>query len=332
MKLMTRRILILSAAAIVTSVTFSGISSSREPVHTTTIQAGDLRVSFRDNSDSPRVLSGVQSLFNVAHAPDLDAFDPQGRGSSAGLNFEHIISGHNDPANRFTPRHGTYRLFPESDGRSVSLVREADDSPWRMSSTMRYTLAPPHAIDMQFRCTPRDANRFGERGYAILFWANYMNDVADVALNFRGVKQPDGAETWISVDAPKGHPHHNGGGTYRAAEADPLEYDEDHNFKLNVWSYDTPRITRPFYYGRAAGDMVMILMFDRLWNPEDEIRFSLFKFKLPEKPRPAWDFQYVIHKVEQDREYGFRARLVWKKFVSPEDCLQEYKRWSKSLE
>ena len=307
-------------------------AASSEPVRETTIRAGDLSVRFRDNSESPRVLSGVQSLFNIRHAPDFDAYDPEGQGASAGLNFEHIISGHRDEANRFTPRHNEYRLFREPDGRSVTLVRSAEHSPWRMSSTMRYTVVPPNAIDMEFRCTPRDASRFKERGYAILFWANYMNDVADVALNFRGVETPGGAEKWIAAEAPEGHPDYNGGGTYRAAAAPALDYDDDHNFKLNVWSFDAPRITKPFYYGRAAHDMVMILMFDRLHGPEDEIRFSLFKFKLPQKPRPAWDFQYVIHDVEQDREYGYRARLVWKKFVSPEDCLQEYERWSKSLE
>src|SRR5688500_2747934 len=30
----------------------------------------------------------------------------------------------------------------------------------------------------------------------------------------------------------------------------------------------------PFYYGRAQRDMVFILMFDRAWRAEDEIRFS----------------------------------------------------------
>jgi hypothetical protein len=56
----------------------------------------------------------------------------------------------------------------------------------------------------------------------------------------------------------------------------------------------------------------------------------LFKFKLPRLPRPAWDFQYVLRKLERGKEYGFKARLVWKKFVSPEDCLKEYEAWAGS--
>lgn len=74
--------------------------------------------------------------------------------------------------------------------------------------------------------------------------------------------------------------------------------------------------------------MALTLMFDKSHTPLDEIRFSLFKFKLPKFPRPAWDFQYVIRQIEEQREYGFRARVVWKTFVSPEDCLAEYDAWS----
>ncbi len=73
--------------------------------------------------------------------------------------------------------------------------------------------------------------------------------------------------------------------------------------------------------------MTLIMMFDRAYTARDEIRFSLFKFKLAKFPRPACDWQYVIHRVEAGQDYGFRARLVWKPFVSAEDCRQEYERW-----
>jgi len=77
--------------------------------------------------------------------------------------------------------------------------------------------------------------------------------------------------------------------------------------------------------------MVLILMFDRACNDRDEMRFSLFKFKVPRHPRPAWDFQYVIHKVDA-KTYEFSGRLVWKKLVSPEDCEEEYRRWRSRLD
>ena len=211
------------------------------------------------------------------------------------------------------------------------LERQADYSPWQIASTLKYVVKEPYYIDFTFHCMPRDASLFGRRGYAIFFFANYMNDVDDVSLHFRGHESPNGGEAWVTADAPQGPPDSNGGGNYRALDADDLTYDDDVQFRLNTWSYDWPRIAKPFYYGHARHGMTMILMFDRPYSHRDQIRFSLYKFKLPKHPRPAWDFQYVINKVESGVDYGFRGRLAWKKFVSAEDCLNEYERWSTSL-
>jgi hypothetical protein len=297
---------------------------------TATIERGDLKAAFRDNSQSPRVLSGVDSLFS-RHAADFDAFDPDSPGASAGLNFEHIISGHASPDNLFAPRHHRYTLQRSSAAAAVRLVRDAKDDPWRMESTLTYTLGERNSIDLDFRCQAHDPRLFGSRKYAVLFFANYMNDVEQVALHFLGQDGPQDREHWIAVDAPAGHADYNGGGTYRAAAAPPLEYDADHNFKLNLWSYDKPRFVQPFYFGRAAHGMTLIMMFDKSYSPRDEIRFSLFKFKVPKFPRPAFDWQYVIHHVRRGEQYGFRARLVWKPFVSADDCQQEYDRWRRQL-
>src|SRR5579871_4471753 len=74
-------------------------SEPGEVVQTATIARGQLSALFRDNSESPKVLSGIDALFNLHEAQDFDAFDPDGRGASAGLNFEHIISGHRNESN-----------------------------------------------------------------------------------------------------------------------------------------------------------------------------------------------------------------------------------------
>ena len=297
------------------------------PVEMATLARGNLSVVFRDNSRSPQFLSGIASLTNIEDGKGFDAFDPDTIGASAGLNFEHIISGHSNPANPFSPRHGRYTLYRLNDRNSVVLVRNREDCPWKVSSSCRYTLTKPHYIDVDFHCETHEPGLFGPRGYAILFFADYMNDVAEVPIHFLGIDRPGGTEKWIAGDAPNTHPDWNHGGTYRNLLAEDLLYDADHNFKLNVWSYDYPRFTKPFYYGLTTRNMVFLIMFNKAWTDEDEIRFSLFKFKLPQLQRPAWDFQYVIHRVAQGKDYGFKARLVWKKFVSPEDCLQEYKRW-----
>jgi hypothetical protein len=43
--------------------------------------------------------------------------------------------------------------------------------------------------------------------------------------------------------------------------------------------------------------MTLVMMFDKTYNPRDEICFSLFKFK-PKFPRPACDWQYETHTVD----------------------------------
>jgi hypothetical protein len=244
--------------------------------------------------------------------------------------FLATICGHRNQHNAFSPRQGKMPLFLLPDGKSVKLVRKAEDDPWGMSSTLKYTVIQPHFLDVDFRCVPHDKTLFGGRNYAILFFANYMNEVEDVALHFRGIEGPNQQEKWIRAEAPKGHRDWNQGGTYRSSSSSDLEYDADHNFKLNSWSYEFPRFTKPFYYGRAAKGMVFLLMFNTLHTEDDEMRFSFFKFKLPKRKRPAWDFQYVIRKIDDGKEYGFKARLVWKKFVSAEDCLEEYESWPRS--
>src|SRR5262245_3703612 len=261
--LTTRRLFLAGGLSLLVLPSLRG-SDEPSPVETLSITEGNLQAVFRDNSQSLPILSGVDSLFNQKDAPGFDAFDPDGKGSSAGLNFEHIISGHKNPNSRNSPRLGKYSLCALPDGKSARLVRKKEDDPWAVSSTLQYTVTKPHFIDVDFRCVPHDAALFGKRGYAILFFANYMNEVEDVALHFRGVEGPKQEEKWIRADAPKGHPHWNQGGTYRSLPAADQEYDADHNFTLNSWSYDYPRFTKPFYYGRAGKGMVLTLMFNKI--------------------------------------------------------------------
>jgi hypothetical protein len=189
-----------------------------ELCETAQLERGELKVLFRDNSRSPGVLSGASALFNRRHAEGFDAFDPDSPGASAGLNFEHVIAGHGSPNNLFIPRHHKYALYRAVGQPAVRLVRDQKDDPWRLASTLTYSLVEPNCIDFDFRCRAHDPRLFGERGYAVLFFANYQNDVEQVALNFLGKVAPQGDERWIAADAPPGHPDYNGGGTYRAAE------------------------------------------------------------------------------------------------------------------
>src|SRR5438445_149560 len=168
-------------------VAFSTQAALGEPVQTLTLQRGNISALLRDNALSPGLLGGVDSLFNRTDAPEFDAFDPDDRGASAGLNFEHIICGHSNAFNAFAPRRGRYELHKLADGRSARLVRRAEDDPWAISSTFKYSVSEPNAIDFEFECRARNQEHFGQRGYAVVFFADYMNEVAEVPVHFRGV-------------------------------------------------------------------------------------------------------------------------------------------------
>lgn len=296
-----------------------------EDFETLSRQAGDLAIIFRDNTYSPQALSGIRSLINVQDAPDYNPF-------RVALNFEHILSGHKDPANNFRPRHGPYHLKKHADGRSVVFERLADDSPWELASRMMVTPTAGNALDFTFTCSPRSVKKLGNHRYAVLFWANYLNPVPDIALHFRGVERAGADERWMAVEAPASDVVHRNGGSYRHRDARRLPFDADHNVPWNVSSYEWPRFTLPMFYGRTEHNMTLILMFDRTVTEEDEVRFALYRFKVNQQGRrPAWDFQYVLHRPRPGGQYGFRGRMVWKRFVSPEDCLREYREWAQSL-
>ena len=49
---------------------------------------------------------------------------------------------------------------------------------------------------------------------------------------------------------------------------------------------------------------------------------------LPGKTSTAWDFEYIIPEKDYEvgREYTFRVRLIYKKYVDDEDVLREVRK------
>ena len=85
------------------------------------------------------------------------------------------------------------------------------------------------------------------------------------------------------------------------------------------------RYTLPFFFGRFH-NMVLAYMFES----SEVIRFS----QSPTgggKTNPAWDFHLIIPDLKKGREYIYRARLIYKPFISEEDITSEYLSWSKGL-
>ncbi len=149
------------AVACCLALAISARAADDAPFGNVTIDRGQLSALFRDNAESPQVLSGIDALFNTHIAKNYDAFDPDGLGASAGMNFEHIIAGHATPNNMFTPRQGKFQLRWLPGRNSVRLVHRAEDDPWKIDCMMTYTVVDPYYIDLDFRCVPHDASLFG---------------------------------------------------------------------------------------------------------------------------------------------------------------------------
>jgi len=185
-----------------------------------------------------------------------------------------------------------------------------------------YTVRAPYYVDHALTLTDR-ANMLGAGWFREVSWCCYMNSLHDSRLSFLS-----GGE-WMRYISPK-----HGVGSNIAPSYVP---DDDIEMFPTTptgdgrpfhWDRTPFRFDEPFYYGRL-GDMLFLLVFDtpkwlRFFCSPTGGGASL----LPGKHCPAWDFEWVIPRAEYEveREYAFRVRLVYKRYVSDDDVLDEVRR------
>jgi hypothetical protein len=85
----------------------------------------------------------------------------------------------------------------------------------------------------------------------------------------------------------------------------------------------------PFFYG-LFGKHMLIVMFDR----SEGIRFTHSPsgggYNAKEQTtNPAWDFQFLVPKYDVMKEYGFKARLIYRERCSRGEVVKEYEKWRK---
>ena len=287
--------------------------------HHVRLATGDIQAVVTDNAAWPphhrARYNGIASLTHKAQPRNLFV------SAYAGLNIEHILDGtetRGGPDPLFEPRLCPIRLRRIGD-HGVEM-HQPPTSHKGLESTMRFTLAPPHYIDVVYECIPRRA--VFDNKYILIFWASYINAPADKAIYFLGRDENDRTgQRWIKAVTPA----HGKLSTHRSiADPGPLPPVANHPLTL-VFNFSKYRYTKPFYYGRY-GDMVYQIMFD----DAKRVRFS-------QSPtgggatNPAWDFQFIIRNYEVGKRYRLRARVVYKKFISRPDCLAEYEKWHAAL-
>lgn len=282
-----------------------------------TVSAGDLTAVVGDNEsqEGQRAgYNGVQSLVS-AHCPGESLFVP----GIAGINLEHLLDGRDmpDDDDYFEPRRQPMEV-EQLDAQSVMLHQAATPTLGVQSMTT-FALRVPHYVDLDLRLVLRRETLAHD--YLLAFWASYINGPESSAMRFPGrLREEQVGEGWQSLDTPE----HGTASTVAAVDSEP-ELPHSMSRPSLAYSYSELAWTRPFFYGRFR-KMVFALMFER----GHDVRFT-------HSPtgggggNPAWDFQWVLHEPQVDREYHLRARAIYKPWESEMDIWREFERWDPLL-
>ena len=249
--------------------------------------------------DHPNIMHHLYGGFNLENIFDREQEQPVTTPQDENFLFE--------PRN--TPMK-LERLSPES----VEL-RQAPGPQWAVENRTRFHVREPFYLDIEFECIPRARRARGD--FVGLFWANYVNAPFEGAYYFLGKRRGEGLVEWIRAYSKS----HDDQSTFlRDGSSHEVAFRPGYGSWL--WSNFSPlRYSYPFYYGIVQGQM-FLLMFDR----KENIRFT--HSPTGGGGTPAWDFQLIIPNYRVGERYGFRARIVVKKFISREDVIREYERWS----
>ncbi len=284
-----------------------------ESFATATVEGGNLRAVFADNQafapDHRAGYNGIAELYHTAQ--DSTLFVP----AFAGFNLEHIFSG-DSLEEFFEPRVHPMSLYKKNDFEVLLYQKTTPVS--GVESITEFKLVPPHYIDVTFRCVLHDDSYF-RHNYAGFFWASYIHQPSDKKIYFKGVREGQTKEEWVSAFSEE----HGYKSTHRDIN-DDLNLYFIPGFRARLASnFSDYRFSEPIYYGRFH-NMALAFFFDS----DEIIRFT----QSPTgggKLNPAWDFQYIISHPVTGKEYSFKARLVYKPFQSNADIVKEYEQWKK---
>lgn len=302
-----------------TSKPAASLTQGAQPIKdpTVTLKAGALEAVLVTNANTDWHGSGYNGMARLVHK---DQGEPLFIPVYSGFNFEHIFDGQDAG---FSPRGGAlslWRFGPNSAG----IYRAAADCPWGLESMTRYTLVAPHCIDVDFTALPTQA-KFS-KDYFGMFWASYINNPRDRSIYFLGRTKGDrkSPSRWITATSPA----HDSLSTHVASFEPEVWKSVDSSkwpgLAANFSNYEFDAL---FYFGRVR-NMVWVYMFDKqAISGTQTLRFS-------QSPvgggnlNPAWDFHVVVRPYKVGMPVTWRARCIYKPWVSAADVLKEYIAWS----
>src|SRR5680860_514162 len=284
--------------------------------NTATIEKGDLKAVFVDNSAYGEHRNGYNGISELYHKDqDSTLFTT----FHAGVNLEHIFGG-DSLVSLFEPRKEPMTIEKISDTKVI--LHQPETSISHVESWTTFQMVSPYYIDVDFRFVVHNDELFGH-GYIGLFWASYINSPKILGINIKGKrKNSNDPSKWFYAYSKK----HYENGTHISDKDDFTPYmAPDFNVGLAIDISDSV-YTEPFYYGRFH-NMVFAYLFDE--PKEGFIRFT----KSPSGAglgRPAWDFHYILPDFEVGKEYSIQLRVVYKKWKGPKNIEKEYRKWAKN--
>ncbi|MBI4557848.1 MAG: hypothetical protein HY706_09705 [Candidatus Hydrogenedentes bacterium] len=293
-------------------------AQAQEGVDYAVFEVSRLRCTIGNNNGLGEHRPWYNGLFNMS-SPDQSQtpFVP----AYAGFNLENFYDArprHPDPAVFFEPRANPIE-FKRVNATTAELY-QAPTPFYGIESRIRFELKEPHYIDVAYTCIPRNADLAGK--FFGVFWASYINEPLDKSIHFLAGGSSLEHPKWVQFctqqhDRDSTVPH----------ESDKTEL----TFQPGptcLWNQISPlRYSQPFFYG-VFRNMVLIYIFE----PNPGLRFAHSPSgggptKADDAYNPAWDFQLVVPDYEVDKEYGFRARIVYKPWVNRADVIAEVKKY-----
>ena len=282
-------------------------------------KTNELTAVVGDNAGEGPQRAGYNGLWSLRHRTGTRSLFVPG---IAGLNLEHVFDGFTDdnrPEVFFEPRHAPMELRKAAD--NAAELHQPPTPTFHLESWTRFQFAEPHYIDFHFRCIPRQ--HVFKQGWIGLFWASYIHAPEDKSIYFVG-DGPQGKGNWAQLCTQ----FHNDQSTARHVDdALDLKFREGNRPSL-FRNHSQLRFQEPYYYGHFENHIWMI-MFDRA----EGIRFAHSpsgggSSADRKTTNPAWDFQFIIPRYEVNREYGFRARALYRERCSRDELREEYRKWT----
>jgi len=286
-----------------------------------TFQIGDLTAVIGDNEPYGEHQAGANGIHRLVHRTEpVPLFVP----AVAGFNLEHIFDGDQELRDVgdsrqlfFEPRKApmTFRRLSESEAE----LYQPPTPTFQLESWTRFRLVAPHFIDFSFRCKPTQ-NVF-RHGYIGLFWASYINAPEDKSMYFRGDQR------WQQLCTPR---HYHGSTVVPRDDSLDLTFTSDLRDTLYK-NFSPLRFDEPFFYWLFRQHMLIVMFEDSAG-----IRFAHSpsgggtNAEL-QTTNPAWDFQFIIPAYKVRREYGFRARAVYRERCPRAEVLREFQDWKNTL-